>query len=138
MSLMKVWVMTGCPALSRGVWNVMFRMIRETVLVGTRTESAMKPTRFISGSTSSRALAEPVVERMMLFMTDRFLRRSLAPVLGTESRTLWVLVAAWMVDMEAVRMQEVSLVSSRGFIMCASPVVVQEAAEMTWCWDGSN
>ena len=38
----------------------------------------MKPTRLISGRTISSALAEPVVERMMLFITERFLRRSVA------------------------------------------------------------
>src|SRR5512137_328481 len=111
--------MIGCRALSRGVWKVTLRMIRETVLVGTLTESAMKPTRFISGSTSSKALAEPVVERMMLFSTDRFLRRSVAAALGTASRTFWVLVAAWMVDMDAVSIREVSSVSMSGLIMWA-------------------
>jgi len=81
--------------------------------------------------TISSALADPVVERMMLFMTERFLRRSAAPVLGTESRTLWVLVAAWIVDMDAVRIREVCSASISGLIMWARPVVVQEAAEIT-------
>src|SRR6266536_1986422 len=100
--------------------------MRETVLVGIRTESAMKPTCLIWGRTCSSALAEPVVERMILFITERFLRRSDAEALGTASSTFWVLVAAWMVDMDAVSIFDVSSVSRSGLIRCANPVVVQE------------
>ncbi len=61
-------------------------MIKEAVLVGMRTESAIKPICLISGMISSRAMAAPVVVRMMLLNTERFFRRSESPALGTASR----------------------------------------------------
>src|SRR5512139_3218030 len=89
-SLRNVWETTGCPAESSGVWKVMFRIISETVLVGIRTESAMNPTCLICGRTCSKAFAEPVVDTMMLFMIERFLRRSDADALGGASGTFCV------------------------------------------------
>src|SRR5512136_1410296 len=116
----------------------MLRMISDTVLVGTRTESAMKPTCLISGRTCSSALPAPVEERMILFIMERFFRRSEAAAFGGASSTFWVLVAAWMVDIDAVRICEVSRVSRSGLIRCARPVVVQDADERTWCLAGSK
>ena len=68
---------------------------------------------------------------MMLFSTERVFRRSVAPAAGVLSSTAWVLVVAWMVDMDAVSMVFVASRSSRGRIMWARAVVVQEAAERT-------
>src|SRR5665647_1725932 len=45
------------PSASVSLWNVTLRMMRLTLCVGIRTESAMKPMRPISGMTSSRAAA---------------------------------------------------------------------------------
>src|ERR1035437_8349239 len=97
-------------------------------------ESAIKPMLFTSGITCPRASAAFVEVRIMLLRMLLFFLKSFSPALGTLSNTLWVLVTAWMVDIEAVRIVFVSLFSNRGLIMCANPVVVQEAAEMIWCF----
>ena len=57
-------------------------MIREPVVRGTRTDSAIKPIPFISGMTRPSALAAPVLVRMMLLKTERDFRKSVAPALG--------------------------------------------------------
>ena len=88
----------------RRVWKVMFRMIRDSVGIGMRTESAMKPIAPISGITCSSAFAALVEVRMMLFRALRLRRRSLAPGPGTVSSTLCELVAACTVLIEAVMM----------------------------------
>ncbi len=62
-------------------------MIRLTVEVGMRTESAMKPIRAISGITCSSALAAFVEVMMMLSSAALLLRRSPVPALGTASST---------------------------------------------------
>jgi hypothetical protein len=80
-------------------------MISDPVLVGIRTDSAMKGISFISGMTRRRALAAPVLVRMMLFMMLRFLRRSVLPASGRRSSTSWELVAACTVAMEADRIR---------------------------------
>ena len=49
----------GRPSGVSWVWKVRLRMIRLPVVVGMRTESAMKPMRPTSGMTSSRARAAP-------------------------------------------------------------------------------
>ena len=106
--------------------------MRDSVLVGIRMESAMKPIFFTSGMTSARASAAPVEVRMILFRMLRFFLRSFSPAFGMESRTDWVLVTACTVDMEAVRILLVASFSSSGLTMWAKPVVVQEAADNTW------
>ncbi len=84
----------GSPLSVSSVRKVRLREINETVLVGTRMESAMKPTLLISGKISSRAMAAPVVVGIMLLKTDRFLRRSFVPDLGGASKMFWLFVAA--------------------------------------------
>src|SRR5690554_3500125 len=109
--------MIGSPVSFKSVRKVTFREINEAVLVGTRTESAINPTFFISGIISSKAMAAPVDVGMILLNTDRFRRRSLLPALGAASSIFWLLVAACTVDMDAVMILEVSLVSSKGLII---------------------
>ena len=75
------------PSGSVSLWNVTLRMIRLTLAVGMRTESAMKPIVPISGMTCSRAAAALVDVSTMLPSAPRVLRRSVAPALGTASRT---------------------------------------------------
>ena len=106
-------------------------MISEPVLVGMRTDSAMKPMLAISGITRLRALAAPVVVRMMLFMMLRFLRRSVLPAAGSRSSTCWLPVAAWTVAIEADRIRWGPKWLSSGRIMCARQVVVHEALEIS-------
>ena len=125
------------PSGEVSVWKVTLRMIRLTLEVGMRTESAMKPMRAISGITSSRALAALVEVITMLPMAPRFLRMSLSPAPGTASSTGWLLVTAWTVLMPAVIMLRVRSRASSGRIMCARAVVVQDAAETSLCLPGS-
>ena len=125
------------PSFSISVWKVTLRMIRLAVTVGMRTESAMKPMLAISGITCSRALAALVEVMTILPMAPRVLRRSLAPAVGTESITGWLAVDAWTVLMPAVIMWWVRSRMSRGRIMCARAVVVQDAADTSLCLPGS-
>src|SRR5690606_30161232 len=104
-------------------------MMSDRVLVGTLMESPMKPMFFTSGITSIMAFAAPVEVRIMLFRMLRVFRISFSPALGSLSRTLWVLVTAWIVDIEAVRILLVYSLSRSGLTMWARPVVVQDAAE---------
>ena len=93
--------------------------------------SAIKPICLISGRISSRAMAAPVVVRIILLNTWRFFRRSETPACGTASSSIfWLPVVAWMVDMEAVIIPAVSPFPANGLTACASPVVVQLAAEI--------
>ena len=66
-----------------------------------RTDSAINGICFISGITSARAWAAPVVVRMILFMTLLFFLRSFAPDFGNRSSTSWEPVTACTVAMEA-------------------------------------
>src|SRR5665647_3418316 len=75
------------PSASVSLWNVTLRMMRLTLCVGIRTESAMKPMRPISGMTSSRAAAALVEVSTTLPRAPRVLRRSVAPAFGTASST---------------------------------------------------
>ena len=84
----------GKPSGFNRELKVIFSAINDTVVVGIRIESAIKPNLVISGITFSNVLAAPVEERMILLNTERFLRKSLAAALGTESKMLWVFVAA--------------------------------------------
>ena len=126
------------PSGSASLWKVTLRMMRLTLCVGMRTESAMNPMRAISGMTCSSAAAALVEVRTMLSSAPRFLRRSVAPALGTASSTGCELVTACTVLMPAVIMLRVRSRSSSGRIMWASAVVVQEAAETSLCFAGSN
>jgi len=101
-------------------------------------ESAMKPMAFTSGTARARASAALVDVRMMLSRTERDFLRSFAPALGTLSRTLCEFVAAWTVEAEAVRIARVFSWSTRGLIIWARAVVVQEAAETRECRSGSK
>ena len=69
--------------------NVIFKAIKETVEVGILIESAIKPKLITCGKTFSRVLAEPVEERIMLFKTERFFRKSLLPEPGGIRTLLW-------------------------------------------------
>ena len=113
-------------------------MTRLTLLMGMRTESAMKPMRAISGMTSSSAAAALVEVSTTLPIAPRFLRRSVAPALGTTSSTGCEGVTAWIVLIPAVIMSFVRSRSRRGRIMWASAVVVHDAADTTLCLAGSN
>ena len=98
----------------------------------------MKPMRAISGMTCSSAAAALVEVRTTLSSAPRLLRRSVAPALGTASSTGCELVTACTVLMPAVIMLRVRSRSSSGRIMCASAVVVHDAAETSLCLAGSN
>ncbi len=113
-------------------------MMRLTLAVGMRTESAMKPMRAISGMTCSRAAAALVEVSTTLPSAPRVLRRSLAPAAGTASSAGCELVAACTVLMPAVIMLRVRSRSSSGRIMWASAVVVHDAADTSRCLAGSN
>ena len=126
------------PSARVSLWKVTLRMMRLTLCVGTRTESPMKPMVPISGITCSSAAAAFVDVSTRLPIAPRVLRRSVAPALGTESRTGCELVTAWIVLMPAVIMSLVRSRSSSGRIMCASAVVVQDAADTSVCRAGSN
>ena len=113
-------------------------MMRLTLSVGMRTESAMKPMLAIWGMTCSSAAAALVEVSTTLPMAPRLLRRSVAPAFGTVSSTGWEGVTACTVLMPAVIMFFVRSRSRSGRIMWASAVVVHDAAETTLCLAGSN
>ena len=94
MALINFVSIAGVPAPLVIAWNVTFSTMRDSVFVGTRMESAMKPMLLTCGMTWERASAAFVDVRMILFRILRFFRRSFAPAFGTESSTDCVLVAA--------------------------------------------
>ena len=126
------------PSGRVSLWKVTLRMMRLTLAVGMRTESAMKPIRAISGITISKAAAALVEVSTTLLRALRVLRRSVAPAAGTASSTGCELVAACTVLMPAVIMLRVRSRSSSGRSMWASAVVVHDAAETSLCLAGSN
>ncbi len=87
-------------------WMASTNTMSEPVFVGILTDSAMKPIFFISGSTSAKASAAPVVVNIMLLRILLFFLRSLAPALGNLSSTTWLPVAAWTVTMDADNMRD--------------------------------
>ena len=126
------------PSGSASLWKVTLRMMRLTLAVGMRTESAMKPMLAIWGMTCSSAAAALVEVSTTLPMAPRLLRRSVAPAFGTVSSTGWDGVTACTVLIPAVIMFFVRSRSSSGRIMWASAVVVHDAAETSLCMAGSN
>ena len=126
------------PSGRVSLWKVTLRMMRLTLAVGMRTESAMKPMRAISGITCSSAAAALVEVSTTLLRALRVLRRSVAPAPGTASSTGCELVAACTVLMPAVIMLRVRSRSSSGRSMWANAVVVHDAAETSLCLAGSN
>ena len=124
------------PSGRASLWKVTLRMMRLTLAVGMRTESAMKPIAAISGMTCSSAAAALVDVMTTLPSAPRLLRRSVAPALGTASSTGCELVTACTVLIPAVIMLRVRSRSSSGRIMWASAVVVHDAAETSLCSGG--
>ncbi len=112
-------------------------MIKDPEAVGIRTDSAINPICSISGMTSLKALAAPVVVKMILFMMLLVLRRSVLPSFGSLSSTAWDPVAAWTVAMDADRMRLGPNAFNNGFTMCAKQVVVQDAFDISRCFLGS-
>src|SRR5512134_3449970 len=101
----------------------------ETVEVGTR-RAYPSSLPAISGITSLRALAAPVEVGMMLIAAALARRRSECG----RSRIFWSLVYACTVVMKP---QAILKLSCATLTAGASPLVVQDALEITWCFAGS-